>query len=49
MLGNLDLVRDLSSQISKLVLEETKDKKKLMKREQQERTRAEIAKVGGVN
>jgi len=45
VLGNLELVRDISTQVSKLVQDEAKDKKKMLKRELQDKTRAELAKV----
>ena len=45
VLASLDLVRELSNQISKLVAEEAKERKKASKREQLEKTRAELAKV----
>ena len=45
MLGSLELVRDMSQLITKLVQDEAKDKKKLLKKEQQEKAKAELNKV----
>jgi len=45
VLVSLDLVRDLSSQLNKLAVDESKDRKKSMKREQAEKAKADLAKV----
>ena len=45
VIGTLDFARELSGQFTKLAIDEVKDKKKLMKKEQQEKSRLELAKV----
>ena len=46
-MGNLELARELSGQMAKLVGDEAKEKKKQVKREMQERNRSELVKVRG--
>jgi len=48
VIGTLEFARELSGQFTKLAVDEAKDKKKMMKKEQQEKTKAEIAKVSYV-
>jgi len=48
VIGTLEFARELSGQFTKLALDEAKDKKKLMKKEQQERAKVELIKVNYV-
>ena len=45
VLGTLEFAKDLTGQFNKLALDEAKDKKKLYKKEQQEKAREELSKV----
>ena len=45
VIGTLEFARELSGQFTKLALDEAKDKKKMMKKEQQERAKVELIKV----
>jgi len=45
VIGTLEFARELSGQFNKLAIDEAKDKKKMMKKEQQERARVELVKV----
>ena len=46
MVGTLDFARELTGQFTKLASDDAKDRKKQAKREQQEKARQELAKVG---
>jgi len=48
VIGTLEFARELSGQFTKLALDEAKDKKKMMKKEQQERAKVELIKVNYV-
>jgi len=48
VIGTLEFARELSGQFSKLAVDEAKDKKKMMKKEQQERAKGELIKVNYV-
>jgi len=48
VIGTLELARELSGQFNKLAIDEAKDKKKIMKKEQQERVKVELDKVTNV-
>jgi len=48
VLGTLEFARELSGQFSKLAIDEARDKKKMIKKEQQERAKVELFKVNYV-
>lgn len=48
VIGTLEFARELSGQFTKLAIDEAKDKKKMMKKEQQERAKVELIKVNYV-
>ena len=45
VLGTLEFARELSGQFTKLATDEARDKKKMVKKEQQERAKVELIKV----
>eukprot|EP00092_Neocalanus_flemingeri_P013843 GFUD01014934.1.p1 GENE.GFUD01014934.1~~GFUD01014934.1.p1 ORF type:complete len:703 (-),score=275.86 GFUD01014934.1:953-3061(-) len=45
VIGTLEFARELSGQFNKLAIDEAKDKKKMMRKEQQEKARVELVKV----
>ena len=44
-MGTLDFTKELMGQFNKLATDEAKDKKKIMRKEQQEKSRDELSKV----